>query len=257
MQKNDKVNYQNKLKESVGMEKEVKTATIHYFDDNKIQRWYAFEENATKDILAYGSSPIELAEKIANINIKNIEDFNKVVKYCQSKNLKESAVDDRLFYMDAIYGVKNNTLRAKLTESQIPFAQKSYEEIIKELDAYPTSPAPAPGTQLPGQQPGTPVGGAPVAATQGAPSGDIIGGLSPEMDFEFKLSNIFDKIVQQIKQIHSGCEDQNEKYLMHMACENMYETYPKWRDIMKKRLADAGQLPGQQTGQPVKGPQQP
>ena len=251
MQKLDKVNYQNQLKESVGLSKETKKAAVHYFDDNKIQRWYVIEESEAKDILAYGTSPEDLASKFGSVTISNIEDFNKVLKYRQVKKIQESAVEDRLFYMDALYGAKNNVLRKKLTESQVPFKEKTFNEVISELDAYPGSPAPYP-------QGGTaPTTGATTVTTQGAPAGNIVGGMNPEMEFEFQLSNIFDKIIQQIKQIHGACEDPNEKYLMHLACENMYETYPKWRDVMKKRLADCGQLPGQQPGKPVTGPQQP
>jgi hypothetical protein len=242
MQKIDKIDYKNKLNESVGLSKETKTGTIHYFDDNKIQRWYVIEESDKRDILAYAKSAEELSTKLGSINVSNVEGFQKILKYNSAKKITESAVTDRLFYLDTLYGVKNNKLRGVLKESnQLPTAEKTYEQIMQELDAYPAQPAPYPqGAE-----------GAAVA-TQGAPSGEITGAMGSEMDFV--LSDIFDEVLAKIKELRAGCQDANKAHLYHHTYENMFETRKKWIESIKKRLEETamgGQQPQQQ--QPKQG----
>lgn len=239
MQKTDKLDYKNTLNESVGLSKDSKNGSIHYFDDNKIQRWYVFEESDKKDILACAKTPEELQSKLSSIKVSNIDSFNKILKYRSTKAITESAVTDRLFYLDTLYGNNNNKLRGILKENnQLPVQEKTYEQIIQELDAYPTQPAPYP------QEGGTAV------ATQGAPSGEVTGVVGNEMDFV--LSDIFDEVLSKIKELRAGCQDSNKAHLYHHTYENMFETRKKWIESIKKRLEETA-MGGQQPQQPKQG----
>jgi hypothetical protein len=224
MQNIDKLNYKNQLKESVGIAPEKKVGNVHYFDNNKIQRWYIIEEG-TQDIAAYSDSPEELFNKISSYEISNINDLNTIIKYRKLKTINESAVEDRLFYLDTLYGQNNNTLRKTLTESQLPVEERSYEQIMSELDAYPTQPGPAPVAQV---------------GTQGAPAGDITGAMGSEIDFV--LSDIFDEVLSKIKELRSGCEDPKRAHLYHHTYENMFETRKKWIETIKKRLEETNNI---------------
>jgi len=235
MQKLDKVDYKNKLNEAVGIQKENKSGLIHYFDDGKIQRWYVIEES-TKDILAYADTPEELSSKLSAVKATNKDDLGVVLKYRQVNKIQESSTKDRLFYLDTLYGVKEHALRKTLKENkEVPFNEKTYTEVIAELDAYPTAPGPV--GALPGQQPGTPV------ATQGAPSGAIIGGAGNEMDFI--LSDLFDDVLSRIKGLRTEvyAEDEQRKLMAHYFYENLYDMREKIITALKDRIQE-------QMGQP-------
>jgi hypothetical protein len=237
MQKIDKVNYTNQLKESVGLSKDSKKGDVHYFDDGKIQRWYVIEESASKDVLAFADSPEEISAKLSSVTISNKKDLDVVLKYRQANKVQESSDKDRLFYLDTLYGVKEHSLRKTLKENkQVPFLEKSYQEVIAELDAYPTAPAQTPAqSPLPGQQPGTPV--------NGAMGGNIIGAAGNEMDFI--LSDLFDDVLSRIKSLRTEvyAEDDQRKLMAHYFYENLYDMREKIIAALKERIQE-------QMGQP-------
>lgn len=240
MQKIDSVDYKNKLNESVGLDKQTKIGTAHYFDDGKIQRWYVLDESTDKNILAYVDTPEELLLK-SSLTISNINDVNKVISYRKIKNVTESKVSDRLFYLDTLYGSNNNKLRAKLKESnQLPASEKSYAEIIAELDAYPSAPAPAPS------QPE----GVSKVPVQGSPSGDITNAVGGEIDFI--LSDMFDDVLSRVKGLRTEvyAEDAHKQLMAHYFYENLYDMREKIIKALKDRISE-------QLGQPSTSPAQP
>ena len=254
MQKIDKVNYKNALSEKVGVSKDTKKGSVHYFDNDKIQRWYVIEEVEPKQILGYASTPEELNEKISSVNVTNKEDFEKVLKYRQVNKITESKEKDRLFYMDNLYGAKNHTLRESFKAGNKTITEdKTYEQIISELDAYPTQPGPAPA---PAQATST---GAPVATQTGgapaAPNPAIAPGFGMVDENDIMLSDIFDQILGAIKGLRNSSEDQHTKHLFHHVSECMYDTREKWIKTIKDKLMEAGQV--QAMPAPQVGPQQP
>ena len=257
MQKIDKVNYKNALSEKVGVSKDTKKGSVHYFDNDKIQRWYVIEEKEPKEILGYASTPEELNEKISSVNLTNQEDFQKVLKYRQVNKITESKEKDRLFYMDNLYGAKNHTLRESFKAGNKTITEdKTYEQIISELDAYPTQPSPAPA---PAQALQT---GAPVATqTGGAPSPVPAPGAGMIDENDIMLSDMFDEILDAIKGIRakfgkkSQTPDPKLEQLWHHVSECLYDSREKWIKTIKERLMEAGQV--QAMPAPQAGPQQP
>lgn len=246
MQNVDKINYKNKLKESVGLTPETKKAEIHYFDNNKIQRWYVIEESAEKNILAYAQTPEELSNKLSSLKISNIDDFNTILKYNSLNKINESKTNDRLFYLDTLYGPKNNSLRGILKENaQLPTEEKTYEQLMQELDAYPGAPAPYPAST-----------DKPTVATQGAPSGTVIPGMGNEIDFV--LSDMFDDVLSRVKGIRGGYEEKPDlKHMAHCFYEHLYDMREKILQTIKERIQEQQGMPAQpqQPSQPQAQPQ--
>jgi hypothetical protein len=249
MQITDKLDYQNRLNKAVGLSENKKKGSIIYFDDNKIKRWYVIEESANKDILAFAKTAEELSTKLNSIEVTNMEDFNKILKYNSVKKIQESSTADRLFYTDTICGVKNNKLRGILTENQqLPPSEQTYDQIMAELDAYPGQPEPYPTQGASSSPEPTQTS----AVMQGSPAGQITGALGNEMDFV--LSDIFDEVLSKIKELRAGCQDQNKANLYHHTYENMFETRKKWIESIKKRLEETS-LGANKNQQPQNQPQ--
>jgi hypothetical protein len=237
MQNIDKIKYKNKLKESIGISPETHNATVHYYDNGKTEtKWFLVSEK--QDILGSSASIVELLDNVSNVNLVNENEVLKVLDYIKSKkeNLNESTLSDRLFFADSIYGVNNHNLRVIFKESNItPATEKSFDEVLSELESYPTSPEAYPqGINL-----------------QPKPNGQVTNFDGNEIDFI--LTDLFDDVLSSVKGLRTNqyAEDRQKAYLAHLCYEALLDGREKMIKMLKEKIAEQNQPQQPTTEQPA------
>lgn len=227
MQHIEKIKYMNKLKESIGISQDIHNAFIKYADDGKKDsKWFLVSEN--NDILGTSSNLIELLENTSNINLINEKEVLKVIEYIKDKNvsLNETSLSDRLFFADTISGTNNHNLRLIFKESNnVPVTEKSFEEVLSELESYPTSPEPYPSD----------------SKISNNTNGQVTNFSGNE--FDFVLTDLFDDVLSSVKGLRTTqyAEDKQKAYLAHLCYEALLDGREKMIKMLKEKIAEQNQ----------------
>ena len=240
MQAYERDNYKKKLADSILNENNEKNLTVHYYFKKNV--WALMSED--KEVHGIFDDPEAIIENVEVGNITNADEFDAVLKYRKNSKFNESTeTEQKLFFMDTIYGKDGHNLRESLrNEGSLPGSEMSLEEIMDMLGDNTEHPdAVQPDSQF-AQGHGS------LEETLKMPLTEM----STEQLYEV-CSESYENMMEAMKGLHHNCQYEAQKRFFRELYEMQWDARKKTIEACMKKVQE--EMHGNQ--QPVDAPQEP